>query len=292
MRYTPAVAGWLHEQLGEAITQGRALPGATTAEVTTFESRDRGYVLKLFNQAFFVEEEPDRAIHEATLLDVLGGVDLPTPRLVAFDGDGSQCGVPAVLMTRVPGERGVGIQHAAEMVEFAARLHGVAPAMPEAVPWGFQRYNQGLEVRPPRWATDVKLWTDVLGVVASDPPMDGWGLIHRDYNSTNFLSSGDRVTGVVDWLSGCRGPFGIDAARLRLDLAIDGESEVAAAVTEAFSRSEHDVIDPFWDLVDAVDLLPFYRGFDAVDDWGDPLRRDRLEGFVSDAARTYFTSGR
>lgn len=46
------------------------------------------------------------------------------------------------------------------------------------------------------------------------------------------------------------------------------------------------------DVLDAVDLLPFYRGFEAVDGWGDPVRRDRLEGFVSDAARTYFTSGR
>ena len=248
--------------------------------------------MKLFNQAFFVEEEPDRAIHEATVLDVVGRVDLPTPRLVAFDGDGSQCGFPAVLMTRVPGERGVGIEHAAEMVELAARLHGVPPAVLAAVPWEFQRYNQGLEVRPPQWATDAQLWTDVLSVVASDPPMDGWGLIHRDYNSTNFLTSGDQVSGVVDWLAGCRGPFGIDAARLRLDLTVDGEIEVAEAVTAAFRRSEHDVIDPFWDLVDAVDLLPFYRGFEAVDTWGDAARRARLERFVIDAARTYFTSGR
>jgi aminoglycoside phosphotransferase (APT) family kinase protein len=279
VRYTPSVADWLREQLGLPVAAGRALSGATTAEVTTFESSGHGYVLKLFNRAFFVEEQPDRAIHEASVLDVLVAVDLPTPRLVAFDGDGAQCGFPAVLMTRVPGERGVGVQHAAGLVEIAARLHGV----PAALPWEFSRYNHGLEVRPPRWATDANLWNDVIGVVASDPPLDGWGFIHRDFNSTNFLTSGDRISGVVDWLSGCRGPLAIDAARLRLDLAMDGEPAVAAAVTAAFRRSEHDVIDPFWDLVDAVDLLPFYDGFEAVDRWGDPDRRERLEGFVRDA---------
>jgi aminoglycoside phosphotransferase (APT) family kinase protein len=283
LRYTPAVADWLHEQLGAAVAGGTALPGATTAEVTAFESTGHSYVLKLFNKAFFVEEESDRANHEATVLDVLGGVDLPTPQLVAFDGDGSQCGFPAVLMTRLPGERDVGAHHAAEMVDIATRLHGITAAVPAALPWEFRRYSEGLELRPPRWSMDVKLWSDAFRVIASDPPADGRGFIHRDYNSTNFLTSGDRVTGLVDWLSGCRGPFGIDAARLRLDLTMAGDLETATATTDAFHRSGHDVIDPYWDLVGAVDLLPFYRGYETVDRWGNPVRRARLEGFVKDA---------
>lgn len=279
VHYPGPVVDWLREQLGEGVRASTLLPGATTAEVSTFDVAGRHYVLKLFAKRFFVDEQPDRAVHEAAVLDALSGVEIPAPALVGVDGDGSFCGVPAVLMTRLPGSSGVDAVHASELVGIAARLHSAGIT----VPWTFERYCDGLETRPPVWGRDEKLWSAALELARSAPPAEDLAFIHRDYNSTNFLSRGNRVTGVVDWLSGCMGPPGIDAARLRLDLTMEGNHDAVTAVTEACHAVGHHIVDPFWDLVDAVDWLPFDQGLDTVDEWGDPVRRKRLEGFMRSA---------
>ncbi len=277
-----AVGRWLDEVLGAPVHVDGLLPGATTATVVSLRSHGGAYVLKLFSHAPFVAEDPDRAEHEATALVAIANAGIPAPQLVAFDGDGSSCGFPAVLMTRVPGSRGVGRVHAAQMVDLAARIH----RLEFEVPWIFVRYNEGLETRAPSWGSDRRLWEDALVIAGSDPPPTAAGFIHRDYNSTNLLTEGGVVTGVVDWLSACHGPPAIDAARLRLDLTMDGSGGIARTVTAAFRRF-HDVVDPFWDVVDAVDLLPYNEGFEAVDRWAETeqARRTRLETFIREALR-------
>ena len=270
---------WLLHQLGEGVRVSTLLPGATTAEVSTFAVAGRHYVLKLFNKQSFVDEQPDRAVHEAAVRDALSGVEIPTPALVGVDEDGSSCGVPAVLMTRLRGSSGVDAVHASDLVGIAARLHSAGIT----VPWTFERYCDGLETRPPAWGRDEKLWSAVLELARSAPPAEEPAFIHRDYNSTNFLGRGNRVTGVVDWLSGCMGPPGIDAARLRLDLTMEGQHDAVTAVTGAFHAAGYHIVDPFWDLVDAVDWLPFDQGLDTVDEWGDRIHRERLERFMRSA---------
>ena len=273
---TKQVTSWITSHVGPPTGSLLRLRGATTADVMAVETKRGSFVLKLFSHQAFVAERPDRAVHEAAMLDLLEPTDVPAPRLIAVDGDGLECSVPAVLMTRLPGKAGVGPRQAVEMVDIAMSLH----SLQLDVPWIFERYNHRVELRPPAWGSDAGLWEECLAITTSNPPSDSWGLIHRDFNSTNFLVDGDRVSGLVDWLSACRGPFGIDAARLRLDLTMDGRGVVADTVANAFRRSGHDVIDPHWDLVDAVDLLPFYEGFEAVDRWEDSAKRERLEGFM------------
>jgi hypothetical protein len=92
----------------------------------------------------------------------------------------------------------------------------------------------------------------------------------------------------VDWLSACRGPLGIDVARVRVDMVLRGEAAGAAAVRDAYRAvGVADAYHPHWDVVDAVDLIPFYAGPDAVDAWpGTPdtaRRRLHLEGFLDEA---------
>ena len=273
------VVDWLRQQLGECVRVSKLLPGATTAEVSTFAVAGRHYVLKLFNRQFFVDEQPDRAAHEAAVLEVVTAIDIPTPELVGVDGDGSHCGAPAVLMTRLPGARRIDGTHAQEIARIASRMHS-AEAI---VPWTFERYADGYETRPPNWGSSRQLWSEVFEVIDSEPSEANWGFIHRDFNATNLLSQGDTITGVVDWLSGCMGPHSIDAARIRLDPTMNGDSAFADALTEEFAEIGHMIVDPYWDLVDAVDLLPYYQGIEVVDDWGSPVQRQRLEAWVKNA---------
>jgi aminoglycoside phosphotransferase (APT) family kinase protein len=48
-------------------------------------------------------DEPDPAACEARALRLAAAADVPTPALLAVDPDGTQSGVPALLMSRLPG---------------------------------------------------------------------------------------------------------------------------------------------------------------------------------------------
>jgi hypothetical protein len=74
---SPSVVDWILSLTGVTVREGVALPGATTAEVVAFEIENTGYVLKLFSKAAFVEEDPDRAVHEASVLEVMETVEVP-----------------------------------------------------------------------------------------------------------------------------------------------------------------------------------------------------------------------
>src|SRR5262249_6417363 len=58
----------------------------------------RGYVRRELNL-----EEPDMADHEARALRFVAHLDVPTPELLAADTSGDEAGVPAVLMSWLPG---------------------------------------------------------------------------------------------------------------------------------------------------------------------------------------------
>jgi aminoglycoside phosphotransferase (APT) family kinase protein len=60
-------------------------------------------VLRRFVSEEWLREEPDLALHEAASLRKAAEVDVPTPDLIACDEKGDHCGVPAVLMTELPG---------------------------------------------------------------------------------------------------------------------------------------------------------------------------------------------
>ena len=62
-------------------------------------------VLCLFTNQDWLEEEPDLAEHEASVLIEAQKAELLAPRLIAYAAEKSECGVPAVLMTFLSGGR-------------------------------------------------------------------------------------------------------------------------------------------------------------------------------------------
>ncbi len=94
---------------------------------------------------------------------------------------------------------------------------------------------------------------------------------------------------MIDWVNGCTGPPGIDVARYRLNLALDHGMEEADAFRLAYrAAAGPEAADhPHWDVVDAVDAMPYYDGPDAVAAWPSgewpATARDRVELFLASA---------
>ena len=72
-------------------------------------------------------DEPDPAAREARALRLAGAADVPTPALLAVDPDGTQAGVPALLMSRLPGRVD---WWPSDLDRWLERLAGAAAAYP------------------------------------------------------------------------------------------------------------------------------------------------------------------
>ena len=113
--------------------------------------------------------------------------------------------------------------------------------------------------------------------------------MHRDYHPSNVLWLNGRVSGVVDWVNGCRGPAGIDVAWCRHNLAnlhgVSAADDFLAAYTAAAGSDF--TYDPYWDLMSVVELLPgplsMYEGWRAAGfpDISNAVMRERVDAYVT-----------
>lgn len=266
MTGSPDTLGWIETNTGSAVRSTTLLDGATTATVERVDLEDgRRLVSKRFDRLDILDERPDRARHEAEVLDLLDPTAVPVPRLIAVDGDGSQAGAPTVLMSWVEGRTRLpdGWVHA-----MAANLADIHAVVPGPVTWEYERYNEGFELIAPVWAADPGVWADAFAIAAAKPPATTVGFIHRDYHGGNLLWHEGRLAAVLDWLSGCVGPVAEDLAHLRVNLAMDHGADAADAVLAAYrGLGQDDAWHPVWDAIAAIDFVPFYQGKRAVEEW-------------------------
>jgi hypothetical protein len=136
-------------------------------------------------------------------------------------------------------------------------IHAVSVPSDAELP-RYARYNERECIVSPPFSTRAGLWERVAEVLDVPQPAHRETFIHRDYHPGNVLWDGTQVTGVVDWATAAWGPPGIDLARMRLNLVShfgrDGPDRfVVAYVTAGGDPSAR---NPFWDLLDAADLLP------------------------------------
>ena len=191
--------------------------------------------------------------NEAAALSLLSGHDLPTPRLVAADAAGTECDVPAVLMTRVSGRDDINPARLDAWLDGLAATHAAirAVAVPPGVlgyyrPWGWDTVTA-----PPPWSSQPDAWARAIEIVHTGVPETELVLCHRDFHPGNVLWSRGRVSGVVDWTHACRGAPAADVAHCRLNLITLFDLETADAFTARCEPVEH---LPWFDLADVVSL--------------------------------------
>lgn len=238
----------------------------------------------------WVKAEPDVAVREGMSLQHATRAGLPAPDLVALDVDGEHCGVPATLVARLEGsvvlEPADRKQWLRDLAETAARIHRVDAA---GFRWKYRRYNEGTTLNVPRWSKQQDAWAKAIEIVEGPTRSYSESFVHRDYHPSNVLWKNGRVSGIVDWVNGCRGPAGIDVAWCRHNLAnLHGVSVadefLRAYVAEAGSEFQY---DPYWDLMSVVELLPgppsMYEGWRAsgVPNISNAVMRERVDDYVA-----------
>jgi len=240
-------------------------------------------VLRLFTNDQWLASEPDLAAHEAAVLEHLERIDLPTPELIAFDADGSRAGVPAVLMTLLPGEVDLLPDDPASWLAVLAQPLGVLHSSPlPDIAWSYDPWVDQKLLRPPEWTKQQDLWEEAFEVYATGLPFSPQRFLHRDYHPVNVLWVDGAISGVVDWVNGCVGPQSSDVAHCRLNLALMYGYEIA----DRFLDRIEDPYDRTWDLAPALSVLENFGVYTPWADFGlqhlsEPIVRERLEEFIA-----------
>jgi aminoglycoside phosphotransferase (APT) family kinase protein len=284
---------WIENTTSARVASVAVLPGATSSllHAVEIESTAGRYslVLRRFVNREWTKGEPDVAVREGLSLQHATRAGLPAPELIAVDKDGTHCGVPATLVARI---RGSVVLEPTDMAswlrglaESAARIHRVDAA---GFRWKYRRYNDGQALAVPGWSKQREAWKKAIEIVEGPPRSYPECFVHRDYHPNNVLWHEDRVSGVVDWVNGCRGPAGIDVAWCRHNLANLHSVGVADEFLTAYiaAAGPEFQYDAYWDLMSMVEQLPgpptMYEGWRAskIPNISNAVMRERVDDYV------------
>jgi aminoglycoside phosphotransferase (APT) family kinase protein len=224
----------------------------------------RQAVLRRYVRPELNAEEPGIAEREARALHAARQAGVPTPVLLAADPDGAEAGVPAVLMSRLPGrvdwwpsdmDRWL-----RRLAETLPPIHA-APLPPAGVLRPFAPYPQA-SYQPPDWARWPRVWERATEVSHGSPPRLPEVLLHRDFHPGNVLWRRGTVSGVVDWPGACTGPAAADVGHCRMNLLTFG-TEAAERFTAGWQQASGAAYHPWGDVVTIIGFLDDLRG-----DWG------------------------
>ena len=235
------------------------------------------------------------AEHEAATLRLLEQVQAPAARLLGVDPAAEECDVPAVLQTLIAGKKPA--PHPGEFDAFAGALaeaiitvHGLDTPAACGVALPYRRYYKAERLRLPPWASRASLWQEAIQI-ASLPERPGRRcFIHRDYHHGNTLWQNGQLTGIVDWDRASWGSPSIDLARMRQNLVIEYDTDLADSFTQAYQELSRKPLDDlaYWDIVDILDGTPDVL----FDGSSGPARILRLESHLERAIQDFQRAGR
>jgi len=254
---------WLSLVLGSPASRLglRQMQGSTSSTLfrVSLDDSAQSWVLRCFTNSEWLIHEPDLVEHESAALEILAQSDLPAPHLVAADPDGQACGVPALLMTSLPGRVDLTPHSFMDWLQQMAQplepLH-VVPA-PD-FHWHYYPYVSPLDADPPTWSNSPDLWLRAIEVARQPWPSFTPVFIHRDYHPVNVLFDRGQLSGIVDWPNACLGPADFDIAWCRAKLSsmfgIDAANTFLKACRDHAGNGF--TYNPFWDILAAIEVLP------------------------------------
>ncbi|EFM08614.1 aminoglycoside phosphotransferase [Paenibacillus curdlanolyticus YK9] len=246
-------------------------------------------VLRLFDNEDWLRQEPDLARHEGTVLEWVSRTDATAPQLIAYDETGSLAGMPAVLMSHLPGAVDLmPIDQAQWLDELAAALSRIHLTDANDLTWAYFTYQDVSVWEMPTWSVHTNDWAQIQAIVRGPRPAFDPVFIHRDYHPTNVLWEAGKISGVVDWVNACIGPAGVDVGHCRMNLALLFGTAAADQFLEAYLRhaGERFRYDPYWDVITMANFLygppGVYPGWTALGVSGltDALMAERTDHYM------------
>ncbi|MBO0692425.1 MAG: aminoglycoside phosphotransferase family protein [Acidimicrobiaceae bacterium] len=276
-----AALRWVEQATACPVVSVRTLRGGMSSAVhrLTLEASSPRFqvVLRRYVRHELNAEEPDLAAREARALRFVESVPLPTPRLIAVDPTGAEAGVPALLMTALPGKVDWWPTDLERWLRSLARvlptIHGASPPPPGLLP-AYAPYRQS-NYRPPPWARWPQVWERAVELALGPAPDLPVGLVQRDFHPGNVLWRHHRISGVVDWQAASVGPAVVDVAHCRVNL-LGFDRAVAERFTALWSEESGTEFHPWADIAAIVDFLD-----DLHSDWGS--EKHLLEDVLADA---------
>ncbi len=219
-------------------------------------------VLRRWARPGWDADDPDYTVErEVRVLHLLRSTPVPAPEVVAADPDGERCGVPAILLTRLPGHAPVAADIAdddscRQLAEVLAQIHDIGDRAEGGLA-PYRLYFDRVHATAPPWMQATPVWARAIAAVQAPPPPTAMTMIHRDYHPDNTLWSRRRLTGVVDWTQAAWGPPGLDLGHMRWNLVADHGEGVADRFLTAYAAATGRALgeQPYWDLVSLLDLL-------------------------------------
>ncbi len=238
-------------------------------KVTSENGHTARLVLRRYVRPEQVAEDPDVAVHEAAVLELVERIATPTPRLIGVDPTGDQAGTPAVLMTELDGrpDWSAGMRWIRQLVEVLDGVHNIdantaSRVRPFAV---YQQESYAL----PKWVTKPTVWERAIQIFHGPLLDDDRTFIHRDFYPGNVLWHRKTVTGLVDWESASVGPRSIDVAHCRYNLLYD-RSDATEVFTREWERHTGRAFNRWADIAVIIGLLDSQRRHS-------PPQRERLD---------------
>lgn len=190
-------------------------------------------------------------------LDGLGGL---APVLLGGDLNGRWSEYPTSLVSWLDGQPDIAPTDprgwARELGRALAAVHAVPAERLAELPSVFDRGGGSQEILAGSLAPEVRSrWAQVV----ASPEV----LSHGDYWSGNVVWRDGRLTGIVDWSGGARGPRGYDLGWCRLDLVLLYDGQVADEFLAAYEAATGQPVGEvrLWDCWAAA------RSEDAVGSW-------------------------
>jgi aminoglycoside phosphotransferase (APT) family kinase protein len=208
---------------------------------------------------------PEHVGHEFEILRLVERAGIPAPRPVLLDANGELFGVPAIVMSYLPGRP---LFPTTNIESWTEGLAGVLLKLHAVTADGFDlsrlhvQLRDGMRQRLNEWREEARTeplageMHAVLEAGLDKIDFSAPTLVHDDFWSGNTVAHRGRIIGIIDWTTAEVGDPRTDVSECRIDLVLSHGTEVADAFRDDYERLAGRPLADLW-------YFDLYRGFHA-----------------------------
>jgi aminoglycoside phosphotransferase (APT) family kinase protein len=223
------------------------------------------FTLRRFVRGDHRFSKPDHVAHEFKVLRLMERAGVPAPWPILLDAEGEFFGVPAIVVSYLPGRPLFPTRNIERWTDGLAdvllKLHAVTPDRFD-LSWLHVQLRDGMRETIAEWAADARkdpLAGEMHAVL--DRELDGIdfskpALVHDDFWSGNTVAYRGKIVGIIDWTTAEVGDPRTDVSECRIDMVLSHNADVADAFRDDYERLSGRPLKDLW-------YFDLYRGFHA-----------------------------